>query len=303
MGDKMLSELVAMENPEDVFQEVKTIFRSGISKEIDLSPLEKAFQATVDLYAGKYPGYRACNTEYHDLCHTTDTFLTAARLVHGEFLLGEPVAPNEMITLLISALLHDSGYIQEDHDTEGTGAKYTATHVQRSMFFIQKNGDSFGLQRDDIAVCEALVLCTDSTVSFQRIDFPTEAMMLLGRTLGAADLLAQTADRTYLEKLLFLYHEFQECNVGDYHSEVDLLRKTVGFYDYFEKRVQRLLDKHDEYLTAHFRNRWDIDENLYRTAIENQRKYLEKIVAVPDADPRDYLKRRGVVQKVRDLFG
>lgn len=37
------------------------------------------------------------------------------------------------------------------------------------------------------------------------------------------------ADRAYLAKLIYLYHEFREGGVAGYESELDLLKKTPTF--------------------------------------------------------------------------
>ena len=47
-----------------------------------------------------------------------------------------------------AALLHDAGYIQEEHDTEGAGSKYTVTHIRRSMDFMERYGSAFGFTCD-----------------------------------------------------------------------------------------------------------------------------------------------------------
>jgi len=51
------------------------------------------------------------------------------------------------INLLNAALFHDTGYIQEKSDDEGTGAKYTSIHVKRSIQFLDKHQAAFKLIR------------------------------------------------------------------------------------------------------------------------------------------------------------
>jgi len=120
--------------------------------------------------------------------------------------------------------------------------------------------------------------------------------------LGAADLLAQMSDRKYLEKLLFLYYEFKEGKVSGYESEVDLLRKTLGFYDLVAERLETMLDATDRFIIPHLASRWDIHVNLYQEAIQKQKSYLYKILAIPDSDPRDKLRRDRIVKKVRNKY-
>jgi len=128
-------------------------------------------------------------------------------------------------------------------------------------------------------------------------------MEIIGKILSAADLLSQMSDRAYLEKLLFLYYEFKEAKVGDYESEVDLLRKTVGFYDIISQRFETTLNSTDRFMRLHFASRWNIHVNLYHEAIENQKKYLKQILEMPDSDARDHLKRDGIVDRIREKYG
>jgi len=295
---KQFAALIRMDSPEAVLEEVQVILKL-ISADFDTKPVALAFNTTVNLFNGNYPGYRACNTEYHDLRHTTDAFLSMARLIHGAVLDGKNFSDRHIILGLIAALFHDTGYIQEEHDIEGTGAKHTKNHVQRSMDFLKQSGPKHGLTDTEIAAAQTMILCTEFTVGITAVEFPGAEIELLGKMLGTADLLAQTADRTYLEKLLFLYREFKEAGIGDYQSEVDLLKKTIGFYDFIARRIATVLDATDRFMHSHFASRWNINANLYQRAIEKQRDYLQQILEIPDSDPRDHLKRDGIVNKIR----
>ena len=302
MEEIQLSKLVKMDSPESVLNEAHIILHL-ISPNFNVAPLNHAFTLTLNLYNGTYPGYRACNTEFHDLHHVTDTFLAMTRLIHGAMIDGECFTHRQIVLGLIAAILHDAGFIQEDQDREGTGSKYTASHVQRSMVFLERNGREYGLSDEEICGGRTMILCTDLAVDISTIIFPSPKVELLGKILGAADLLAQMADRTYLEKLLFLYHEFREAKVGGYKSEVDLLKKTIMFYDYIDRRLETMLDAVDRFMYSHFAMRHDIHTNLYHEAIEKHKNYLRQLLEMPDSDPRDYLKRGGIVEKVREKYG
>jgi len=291
-----------MNSPEAVLDEVHLIL-GLISPDFNVAPVTTALNTTASLYNGTYPGYLGCNTEYHDLRHTTNTFLAMTRLIHGAVLDGETLNERNIAVGLIAALFHDTGYIQEDYDMEGTGAKFTISHVQRSMDFLQAVGAEQGLSEEETAAGRAMINCTDLGFDITTIEFSSPEIELLGKMLSAADLLAQMADRSYLEKLLFLYREFKEARVGDYESEVDLLQKTVKFYDFFALRLKTSLDATDRFMTSHFIARWDIHSNLYQRAIENQMKYLREILEIPDSDPLDYLKRDGIVEMIRRKYG
>ena len=79
MDECQLSSLVQAESPWSVLEEVQEITRL-VDKGFDFKPVRSVFEDVVDLFEGHYPGYRACNLEYHNLQHTTDTMLAMARL-------------------------------------------------------------------------------------------------------------------------------------------------------------------------------------------------------------------------------
>lgn len=293
-----LADLIRSDSPESVFEEAEAVLKM-ISYDLDGGPVSEVFKIIVDLYRGDFPGYRCCNTEYHDLQHTLDTFLAMVRLIHGAVLSGRTFPKRDISLGLICALLHDAGYIQKGDDLVGTGAKYTANHVRRSRGFLECYGKDFGLLNNEIKAGCLVISCTDLAVNPAEVDFSSKDTEFLGKMLGAADLLAQMSDRIYLEKLLFLFHEFKEAKVGGYQSEVDLLKQTVEFYDLMSKRFKNQLVSTDKFLKAHFSARWKINRNLYNEAIQNQQKYLRKVLLIPDVDPLAYLNRDGIAEKFR----
>jgi len=302
MNDKQLYNLIRMGSPEAVLEEVQVIL-DLIASNFNTAPVASSFVKTVELYMGNYPGYQACNTEYHDLRHITDTFIAMSRLIHGAVLNGKTFNDRQIVLGLVTALLHDAGYIQKEHDMEGTGAKYTASHIQRSIDFLELSGAEHGLSDEEIASGRAMISCTDLAVDISTIAFPNAEVELLGKMLGTADLLAQMADRTYLEKLQFLYREFKEANIGDYESELDLLQKTVGFYDFIAKRLETTLEATNRFMASHFASRWNIRTDLYHEAIEKQKNFLKQIIETPGSDYRNYLKRNRIVKKIRKKYG
>jgi hypothetical protein len=301
MNDIQLYNLIPMDSPQDVLDEAIVIL-DLISPDFDTAPVTSAFNMVVNLFSGKYPGYRVCNTEYHDLRHTIETFLAMARLIHGAVLDGETFTDRHISLGLIAAFLHDAGYIQEEHDKDGTGSKHTTNHVQRSMDFLERHGSELGLSYEEITDGRAIIIGTDLAVDISTIVFTSDKVELLGKMLGSADMLAQMADRIYLEKLLFLYSEFKEAGIGDYESQVDLLQKTLAFYDFIAQRLKTTLDATDRFVSSHFASRWGTHANLYHVAIAKQRNYLEQILEIQDSDPRAHLRRGGIVDKIRREF-
>lgn len=289
--------ILQLESPKDVLIEVQTIL-SRISPAINIPSVIYAFLATINLFQGRYTGYLACNTNYHDLCHTVDTFLAVARLIDGAALNGIQFKAHDIVVSLKAALLHDAGYIQEYFDQEGTGAKYTVSHVRRSMNFFERHKAELGLSDSDVIAGQLMILCTKIDENIDNINFPDNNIELLGRILGTADLISQLADRMYLEKLLLLYHEFQEGNIGDYQNEEDLLRKTLSFIDMAIERTQLLLKDNDLFLRLHFDSRWNLNSNLYAISIDKQKTYLKQILKLPDGSLLKHLKRGRIAAKI-----
>src|SRR5205085_10726315 len=80
------------------------------------------------------------DARYHDLEHTMQGTLCFARLLQGYHGTGvDPQLREGMVQLgLVAILLHDTGYLKTRDDKEGTGAKYTLVHVNRSCDFAAK---------------------------------------------------------------------------------------------------------------------------------------------------------------------
>ena len=131
-----LSDLIDTKDPDSVIREIRHIV-SLMFPDLDFGFLGQAAADTVRLFRGDYPGYLGCNTPYHDLEHTMDVLLASARLLHGAFVQGEGLGERTVTLVLAGALFHDSGLIQSEDDRDGTGAKYTMGHEDRSVAFVK----------------------------------------------------------------------------------------------------------------------------------------------------------------------
>ena len=101
---------------------------------------------------------------------------------------------------------------------------------------------------------------------------------MLGKMLGTADLLGQMSDRLYLEKLMLLYTEFEEGGVPGFDSEADLYRKTVNFYNHTQARFKNEFGNVNRFMIPHFKDRWNIETNIYEESIENNINYLKFVL-------------------------
>ena len=294
---ELLADFVDMDSPQAVLDEVLFIM-TLVHPQMDPSQLTNAFSFMVSLYQGQWPGERECNTQFHDLRHITETMLAMARLIHGAVITGRHLSPRQVLVGMVSALVHDAGYIQDKSDADGTGAKYTTVHVERSMNFIERYGQRYGLTAEEIPECKMMIQCTDLDTDISSIQFPSGNVELLSKLLGCADLIGQMADRIYLEKLFYLFKEFEEGQVTAYSDEMDLLQKTLAFFPLVQKRVKEQLGGYDRLAKPHFNRRWGVSVNLYQVAIERQHHYLEEILAKPGKDISKHLRRKKIVHKI-----
>jgi hypothetical protein len=286
-----LSQLIDKRTDANIYNTIYTLFISYYEKKY-FRKVKKCFSLVKKLYEGSFPGYRACTTDYHDFEHVMDVFLLTGQLVDGYNSAVSVLDVNPVVNLLIASLLHDVGYIQEEWDTEGTGAKYTHTHVERGIYFLKKFHKEFELsQHADIEDISSMILCTKTTFENESIAQCTEAVKIAGSMLGTADLLGQMASRIYLEKLLFLYYEFREANMAGFTTEFDVLRQTSDFYLLSRKKLSENYMNMYIYVEEHLKKRYNINRNLYIEAIEKQMHYLDSIIEDDTTNFRHKLKR------------
>ena len=268
-----LSDLINPECPEEVVDEVRSIV-SLMHADFDFEPIRKACIDVAALFNGDHRGFRACNTRYHDFMHTMHALLAMARLLHGATVAGLRPGRETVTMGLLGALLHDTGYIQTTDDQLGTGAKYTLVHIGRSIHFMERYLAECGFPERFRRTCANILRCTGLDTKIDEIAFESPEEELAGKMLGTADLVAQMADRKYLLKLPFLFHEFREGAVPGFRDELDLFEKTPGFYEFTVKRFETELGSVHRYLALHFRLRWHLDYDPYFEAIERHIVYL-----------------------------
>lgn len=276
-GTKGYSRLLDMRDNTAVLREVK-LTASLIAPTFDFHNFDSAFQDIGRLFGGKFEGYRECNTRYHDFSHTLMVLLAMARLMHGASLQGIRFSDKEINLGLISTLMHDAGYIQFADDDTGTGAKYTLIHISRSIKFVHNYYAGNAYFAGDMKKFHDILSCTGVHTMVADVEFESENLALLGKMLGTADILGQMADRLYLEKLIHLYSEFEEGAVPGFNSEADLFRKTVNFYNHTKVRFKNDFGNVNRFMIHHFKDRWNIDGNVYEESIENNINYLKFVL-------------------------
>lgn len=209
------------------------------------APLAQAFQTFDKLFNGLMPGYVGVDTVYHDRQHTLDMTLAMARLLVGYERTADAdrkLGYDRAAMGIVTALFHDAGYVREQTDERKNGAEYTSTHVTRSARFIGKFMPTIGMS-DWVPIATRIVHFSGYEVPFAKIEVADWRDRKVGHLLGTADLIAQMADRCYLEKCRDrLYPEFVLAGVAlgrdatgyvkvRYSSGLDLLRQTPKFVE------------------------------------------------------------------------
>lgn len=296
-----INDLFANGDPDRVWQKAEEIVRR-INTTYDFSIAQRTFGDVVRLFRGEYPGYGPILTLYHDMRHTLDVFLCAVRLMHGMHLSGVHLADDEMTLIMMGALMHDIGYAQRKGEEVGTGAKHTQNHVARGVEFMQHYAAGCDLPAAMTDALKHIILCTNPALPISQIAFPDERTRLLGQIVSTADLTGQMADRTYLEKLLFLYLEFQEAHFGSFQNIYDLLRKTRSFYDVTRRKLDDEFGGIHFSLALHFREVFGVERNYYLESIEKNMAYLDKVTSLNEAKYLSMLKRGGIVERTEALL-
>lgn len=292
-----LTDLIKMDFPQSVFEEVQQLI-SQIYLDYDLSWLSCVFNDVVNLYNGTYPGYRPCSTHYHDLKHMTDGLLALTSLINGAHAAGVSFREKQVTLALIAIMLHEAGYIQRDDDTTGTGAKYTLVRLERTQEFVQQYFADNGYDTTDCELCCTFIKATDITEDLEALPFSSGGELTLARMIATADIVGQIADRTYLEKLLFLFQELSEVHVLGFKTELDLMENTLDSFRQAQHRMEHDLGNVKIFFRHHFMNRWEIDYDMYDDSIESNISYLSHLLENHRSDYRDKLQRGGLLKRL-----
>jgi len=245
-----------------MFPDVDTKFPTAVEREVQHAYLQafpqgdrlfipRVFGWAIACFTGDYADYQAIDARYHDFEHTLQGTLCMGRLLLGRHRAqAKPELTEKFFQLgIIGILLHDTGYLKKRDDTEGTGAKYTAVHVQRSAEFAGQLLAEKGFSEHDIRAVQNMIRCTGVDADLTTIPFQSELEKAVGQALATADLLGQMAADDYVEKLPILYAEFAEAAKFDHgHTDFitkfggadDLVRRTPAFWrDYVLPKLER----------------------------------------------------------------
>jgi hypothetical protein len=299
-SDRDVTNTVRVSSVSDVCAAVRALFENEFPS-ASFDPVWLAFHDFDRLYSGRDPEYHAVDTSYHDIQHTLDMTLALARLIVGhERSVGDPerLGPDRARFALVAGLFHDAGYLRHcelDQDAVN-GAVFTTTHVTRSGAYLERYLPQIGLA-DFAGVASRVVHFTGYELPLDEIELGDPRDTIAGHLLGTADLIAQMADRCYLEKCRDrLYPEFVLGGVAvsarstgsnaTYRSSRDLLQKTVDFYQRSaQQRLERSFNRAFRFVEPLFEH----DRNPYLEFIDKNLAFLDRVRREGDWD---ILRRR-----------
>jgi len=296
-SDHDVTNTIRTTDRQQVAGEVMRVYR-GLYNGTPCTAIERAFGDLGRLYAGDHPEYLPCDTEYHDIQHVLDVTLAMTRLMDGyqrsrkatrSRASDSPALPAACFSLgVVTALYHDFGYLRRRRDRKHHyGAEYTLTHVTRGSRHLHRYLPRIGLKRYASAGA-TLVHYTGYERRAETIPLNNTLLRRVGHMLGTADIIAQMADRCYLEKCRDrLYPEFVLGGLTKrklpggrtqvlFTSGNDLVRKTPGFYMNAAKRLDLQLARAYEYAESHFKG-----QNLYLEEMQKNVRYAQAVGDAP----------------------
>lgn len=287
-SDYDVTDTVRVSSPADVLSVVSALLEETYPGE-SFTQIQRAFRDFELLFTGQREGYLGCDTVYHDTQHTLDMTLAMARLIAGyeRTYCGPPLGSERAKIGVTTALFHDSGYIRSVDDKEHVnGAEFTPNHVSRSAEYLEQYLPEIDMA-DAIDLATTIVHFTGYEMKLEDIVVDDECDRLLGHLVGTADLIAQMADRCYLEKCRDrLYPEFVLGGISffpgapddkkvAYRSPNDLLRQTPEFFrQVLKHRLDGVFNGAYRYVEALFDG-----QNPYLDAIRQNLDYLKQVLA------------------------
>ena len=245
---------------------------------IDLSAFKESYQHVTDFFRGESPDFNKNILPYHNLRHTRIVTLATARLFHGLHLSGTQIFAAAVEKGLLCALFHDTGMLElrmERHPF--IDKKNTITHERRSAQLMRTYIGVIGLPIYYSLECEDIINHTNLAIKPNVISCSNESK-LIGQVVGSADIIAQMADRYYLECLSSLFYEMQKDNKTQFSTLQEMMSNTTEFYELIKDRLQNQLGGVYHSLQHHFKKTLQVDRNVYMDQIDANIDYLNKII-------------------------
>lgn len=232
------------ESNEDLY-DARNKVRALWCRAFKVNEMGKAGDAWTSLesaFAGHHLEFEAIDAPYHDLDHTLRATTCYAELVFKNLQTQDygPLTLEIAELGFIAILFHDTGYLKNKGDLNGTGAKHAFQHVERSQAFANQWMLQNSFDQEARSAVKSMIQNTDFSKNTAPVLFTTSVHELVGCMVGTADLLGQMASPDYITKLPLLHQEMIEAleqgqtagiPIEIPKSPQDLLRSTPSFFN------------------------------------------------------------------------
>lgn len=295
--NKLMTSKPLMTNQENIY--LSQIFEGGtagdpldeilylsqdINADCDLQTLRSLHSDLIAFFTGNHPEYRRSTMPYHNLRHSLMVVLASARLFHGLHCNGVAISAETLLKGLLSAYFHDTGMLLKNNDAARSGTEYIANHEDRSISYMEDYISRKNLDHQIAIDCAVIIRYTELASDPTTFAPHSREIELAGQVVGSADILAQMADRYYLECLPRLFDEQKAGGVNQHETALELMEHTAYFYHnvVLKRLVTTFADTADA-MKSHFRNRHTVDRDLYLENIDKNIGYLKTILEKCDS--------------------
>lgn len=254
-----------------------------INPSLDLDLLREVHHDLANFFSGTYPGFQKSTLPYHNLRHTQMVVLATVRLFHGLHTNKVKFSPDTLLKGILAAYFHDTGLLLLENDPPRSTEDYMPDHEARSTLFLLQYITPKGLSGDLAKDCGIIIRYTALDRDPATYEPHSHDIKLAGQVVGSADILAQMADRYYLECLPLLFEEQKAGGVNRHESAMELIVHTANFYhNVILERLVSTLSNTSQAMQSHFRERYGLDRNLYTENIDKNIAYVKKIITKCD---------------------
>ncbi len=279
MENKNLSNIFEGNLNGNLLEEI-LLLAEKICPSINLRLIREVHNDLTSFFSGASPHFQKNNLPYHNLRHSQMVVLASARLFHGLHCNNVRILPDTLFKGLLAACFHDTGMLLLEGDPTDSGMKYIANHEERSKLFLRNYSVQKGFGEDIPRDCATIINYTDLTSDPATFDYHPQEIQLAGQVIGSADILAQMADRYYLECLPLLFNEQETGGINRHSSALELMEHTAVFYhNVVLKRLIDTFSNTSRAMQTHFREMYNVDRNLYLENIDKNIDYLKKIIS------------------------
>lgn len=250
-----------------------------ICPDFNILLLHEIHQDISSFFKGTHPDFRQNTMPYHNLRHSLMVVLATVRLFHGLHCNGVKIDKQILLRGILAAYFHDTGMLLRKEDPVKHGSMYLANHESRSASMLQNYLKIKNLPAELALDCAIIIQYTELASTPASFPHHGEEIRLVGQVVGSADILAQMADRYYLECLPLLFSEQQMGGINESETALELMEHTAYFYH--NVVLKRLVTTFSDTMLAmrsHFRERHAIDRDLYLENIDRNMHYLKEIL-------------------------